>query len=57
VAFPDINKLCNDASYWIYIGVLLAHPILHISMIKVKGLIEAKFTLEHATKAQRERTV
>jgi hypothetical protein len=29
-------KLCNVASCWIYIGILLeAHPILHISMIRV----------------------
>jgi hypothetical protein len=37
--FSDINKLCNVASCWIhdYIGILLgAHPILHISRIKVK---------------------
>jgi hypothetical protein len=37
--FPDINKLCNVASCWIYeyIGILLgAHPILHISRIRVK---------------------
>jgi hypothetical protein len=37
--FPDINKLCNAASCWIceYIGILLeAHPILHISRIRVK---------------------
>jgi hypothetical protein len=36
--FPYINKLCNVASCWIYtyIGILLAHPILHISRIKVK---------------------
>jgi hypothetical protein len=35
--FPDINKLCNVASCWTYIGILLgALPILHISMIKVK---------------------
>jgi hypothetical protein len=37
--FPDINKLCNVASCWIYtyIGILLgAHTILHISRIKVK---------------------
>jgi hypothetical protein len=37
--FPDINKLCNIASCWIYeyIGILLgACPILHISRIKVK---------------------
>jgi hypothetical protein len=36
--FPDINKLCNVASYWIYeyIGILLgARPILHISRLKV----------------------
>jgi hypothetical protein len=35
--FPDINKLCNVASCWIYIGILSgAHYILHISRIKVK---------------------
>src|SRR5215475_719004 len=35
--FQDINKMCNVASCWIYIGILLgAHPILHISRIKVK---------------------
>jgi hypothetical protein len=37
--FPDINKLCNVASSWIYeyIGILLgARPILHISRIKFK---------------------
>jgi hypothetical protein len=34
--FPDINKLCDVASSWIYIGILLgAHPILHISRIRV----------------------
>jgi hypothetical protein len=34
--FPDINKLCNVASCRTYIGILLgAHPILHISGIKV----------------------
>jgi hypothetical protein len=37
--FPDINKLCNVASCWIYIGVLLGtHPILHISRIRVNTL-------------------
>jgi hypothetical protein len=34
--FPDMNKLCNAASCWIYIGILLgAHPILLISRIRV----------------------
>jgi hypothetical protein len=34
--FPDINKLCNLASCWIYIGILLGtHTILHISRIRV----------------------
>jgi hypothetical protein len=34
--FPDISKLCNVASSWIYIGILLgAHYILHISRIRV----------------------
>ena len=39
--FPDINKLCNVASCWMYeyIGILLgAHPILHISRIRVNFL-------------------
>jgi hypothetical protein len=36
---PDINKLCNVASCWIYIGILLgAHHILHISRIRVNVL-------------------
>jgi hypothetical protein len=36
--FRDINKLCNIASCWIYIGIQLgAHPILHISRIRVKA--------------------
>jgi hypothetical protein len=35
--FRDINKLCNVASCWIYIGILLgAHYILHVSRIRVK---------------------
>src|SRR5215475_6263610 len=37
--FPDINKLCDVASCWIYeyTGILLgARPILRISRIKVK---------------------
>jgi hypothetical protein len=34
--FPDKNKLCNFASCWICIGILLgAHYILHISRIRV----------------------
>jgi hypothetical protein len=34
--FPDINKWCNFASSWTYIGILLgAHYILHISGIRV----------------------
>jgi hypothetical protein len=36
--FPDINKLCNVVSCWIYdyIGIRLgAHTILHISRIRV----------------------
>jgi hypothetical protein len=36
--FPDINKLCNVASCWIYIGILLgAHPFLHVSRIRVNS--------------------
>jgi hypothetical protein len=35
--FPDTNKLCNVASCWIYVGILLgAHYILHINRIRVK---------------------
>jgi len=37
--FPDINKLFNFASCWIYeyVGILLGvHYILHISRIRVK---------------------
>jgi hypothetical protein len=38
--FPNIHKLCNDASFWIYIGILLgAHPLLHISRINVKLIL------------------
>jgi hypothetical protein len=36
-----MNKLCNVASCWIYIGILLgADPILHISRIRVKAFLE-----------------
>jgi hypothetical protein len=39
--FPDINKQCNVASCWIYIGLLLgAHPFLHISRIRVNCELE-----------------
>jgi hypothetical protein len=38
--FPGINKLCNVASCWMYIGILLgAHYILHISRIGLICLI------------------
>jgi hypothetical protein len=38
--FPDINKLCNVASYWIYIGILLgAQYVLHISRIRVNMIV------------------
>jgi hypothetical protein len=47
--FPDIVKLCNCASCWIYIGILLgAHPILHISRIRVnvaRRTCKVSFTL------------
>jgi hypothetical protein len=34
--FSDINKLCNVASCWMYIRILLgAHSFLHISRIRV----------------------
>jgi hypothetical protein len=37
--FPDINKLCNVASCWIYVGIILkAHYILHINRIRVNIL-------------------
>jgi hypothetical protein len=37
------SNLCNVASWWIYIGILLgAHPILHIGRIRVKGQSAAK---------------
>ena len=46
--FPDINKLCNVASCWIYIGILLgAHYILHISRIRVTCLMVAFKKLKH----------
>jgi hypothetical protein len=32
--------MCNVASCWIYIGILLAHLILHISRIRVKQLLK-----------------
>ena len=42
--FPDINKLCNVASCWIFIGILLgAHYILHISRIRVNFVIFLTF--------------
>jgi hypothetical protein len=40
--FPDMNKLCNVASCWIYeytAILLIARPILHISRIKVNELL------------------
>jgi hypothetical protein len=39
--FPNINKLCNVASCWIYeyIGILLGiHYILHVSRIRFKSV-------------------
>jgi hypothetical protein len=33
--FPDINKQCNVASCWIYIEILWANRILHISRITI----------------------
>jgi len=42
--FPDIDKLCNVTSCWIYIGILLrAQYILHISRIRVNQLIRGGF--------------
>ena len=48
--FPDINKLFNVASCWIYeyIGILLgARPILHISRIRVNNPQNKKSPLSH----------
>jgi hypothetical protein len=48
--FPNINKLCNAASCWLYeyIGILLgAYSILHISRIRVN--CERWFTRSVAT--------
>jgi hypothetical protein len=42
--FPHINKLCNVASCWIYVGILLAHPIFHISRIRVNILLKLEFS-------------
>ena len=39
--FLDINKLCKFTSCWIYIKILLAHRILHISRIRVDSFIFA----------------
>jgi hypothetical protein len=39
--FPDINKLCNVASFWIYeyIGILLgAHYIFYINRMRVNTI-------------------
>jgi hypothetical protein len=41
--FPDINKLCNVVSCWIYVYITIllgVHYILHISMIRVKEKVE-----------------
>jgi hypothetical protein len=38
--FPDINKLYNVASCWMYTGILLgAHPILHVSRKSVNNCL------------------
>jgi hypothetical protein len=48
--FPDMNKLRNVASGWIHIGILLgAHPILHISRIRVKELREVSCAVQSQT--------
>jgi len=45
--FPDINKLCNVASCWIYIGILLgAHYIFHISRMRVNNLDRKEIKLK-----------
>jgi hypothetical protein len=48
--FPDINKLCDVATCWIYgyIGILLGvHPVLHISRIKVKDQDQIRVNTYH----------
>jgi hypothetical protein len=50
--FPDINRLCNVASCWIYsyIGIRLGpHPILHISTIRVKVTHKPSKSVNYAT--------
>jgi len=45
--FSDINKLCNVASCWIFIGILLgAHYILHINRIRVNNQNNKHYKLE-----------
>jgi hypothetical protein len=47
--FPDINKLCNVTSFWIYeyIEILLeALPILYISRIRVKRQKKRKIVVK-----------
>jgi hypothetical protein len=45
-----MNKLCNVASCWIYIGILLgAHPILQISRIMINNYSFKRCRLVHYT--------
>jgi hypothetical protein len=42
--FSDVNQLCNFASCWIHIEILLGvHPILHISKIRVNVLVDVAY--------------
>jgi hypothetical protein len=34
--FPDINKLCNVASCWIYIGIILSEYLDAVDVIKIR---------------------
>ena len=50
--FPDINKLCNVTSCWIYeyTGILLGvHYILHISRIRVNYLLTSLSNLQFSS--------
>ena len=49
--FPDINKLCNDASCWIYIGILKRLPVQEVNIYgpyilkcRVNGFINTRYT-------------
>jgi hypothetical protein len=41
--------MCNVVSCWIYIGILLAHPVVHISRIRVK---DGRYTFTFLSRRQ-----